>query len=110
LTAAANAKGSDADTLGKQVGGSSVCFGAGATSATCVSLKNTLASKSTLSDGAFAAFLTSGLAAAGAVGLGIWAALGPQQAPLRDRQTRARVRVLPAIGARDAGVIVMGAW
>jgi hypothetical protein len=106
LTVAANAKGTDADTLGKQVGGPSACFGAGATSATCVALLNALTSKSTLSDGAFAAVLTGGIAAAGAAGLGIWAALTPP----RVRSTGARVQILPAVGARDARVIAIGAW
>lgn len=105
LTAAANGKSRDADSIGARLGGSSSCTGTPAASVApdCQDVKAALRSQSTLTDGARAAFIIGGAAALGAMGLGVWSTLGP-------KQQKSGLQLVPVVGASGTGLIVRGAW
>jgi hypothetical protein len=90
-------------TLGAQVGGRAACSGKPAESiaSTCVTLRDTVAEQNMLSNGAMVSFLIGGVFAVGTAGLGIWSASKPKENA---------IRVMPALGAGNGGILITGAW
>jgi hypothetical protein len=106
LTAAANAKGGQADTLGAKLP-PSTCAGTppAASASDCASLKSTLRTESQLSDGAVASFIVGGAFALTTAALGVWAGVAPTKA--KDRPA---LRVVPTTSAHGGGLVMVGAW
>jgi hypothetical protein len=109
LTVAANGKASDVRAMQgnlKQGGNAYPCAGAsGTTATTCSKLRDTATAQQTLSDGAFASFVTGGAFALVAAGLGIWTTVTP-----RDAGPKSALSVAPVVGAGAGGVVVVGQW
>jgi hypothetical protein len=111
LTVAANGKASDVHAIQgslKQGGASYPCAGAsGATATTCSKLRDAATAQQTLSDAAFASFVTGGAFALAAAGLGIWSSVTP-----KDTGPKRGVHVVPVVGvgAGAGGVVVTGRW
>jgi hypothetical protein len=104
LTAAANGKHSDAQTIGDKLPGRSVCTGtpAAAFTSDCSTLKATLSQQSTLSTGALVSFVAGGTLALVTVGLGVWGVKAPS--------TKVGFQVAPIVGSREGGIVFGGVW
>jgi hypothetical protein len=98
LTAAANGKSRDAETMAASLPLSS-CAGTPSASyaAKCSTLKDTLRSQSMLASGAVGGFVAGGVLALAAAGLGIWAKSGTP-------------KIAPVVGVQGGGVVIGGAW
>jgi hypothetical protein len=105
LTVAANGKSSSADSLRATVGSNSACAGTAASSATCATLLNDLQSRDSFTKGAFASFVLGGAFALATAGLGTWTATSP-----KDKQGAPAIRVVPAVGRAEGGLIVVGSF
>lgn len=102
LAVVAHGKAADADTkLGglKNVTGTNVCV---TNAATCAAIDSDRAARDRLANASMGVFI-----GAGAVGV---ATLGYALLSPKARPASGRVQVLPAIGARDAGVMLVGVW
>lgn len=96
FAAAANGKAGTAATLRSALGGvPSAC--AASTTGDCRALADALRSQGTLAKASAGAFVSGGVFALAAAGLGIWASGKP-------------VRVAPVVGAGERGVVVVGTW
>jgi hypothetical protein len=98
LTVGANGKASNEARL--QIG-PSACVTPGASAGQCAMLHEAALSKVTLSNAAVSSFLTGSAFALVTAGLGIWAAVSPNGAP---------VLVVPTVGADRAGLTMAGVW
>jgi hypothetical protein len=103
FTIAANGKASDAATLVGQLGGArSACSSPSAgAAANCTALHNAVASNGTSSNIALGGFVVGGAFALVTGGLLVWAAPWSKGAP---------VRLAPAVGRGESGLMMQGAW
>lgn len=106
LTVAANGKRADVNALGMTVGLGPACVGTAAASANCQTLKNDAVSHDTLNKAALGSFIVAGAVALATAGLGVWSTMGPKDAT--DKKTS--LRVAPALGRGEAGVMIVGVW
>lgn len=107
LTVAANGKGSDISALQEQLwkgGAQYPCAGASTTS--CGTLRDALASRDALSKGAVAGFVLGSAFALATTGMGLWLARTPKD----EAPAQPAVRVMPAVGSGEGGIVVVGAW
>lgn len=105
LTAAANGKSSSAESLRATVVSNSACAGAAASSTSCAALLSDLQIRDSLTKGAFASFVLGGAFALATAGFGVWTATTP-----KDQKDVPALRVVPAVGRDEGGLIVSGSF
>jgi hypothetical protein len=101
LTVAANGQATDAASLRAKLGGQlTVCTGAATVD--CKALTSTLGKESTLSNAAIASFAVGGAFVLTTVGLGVWR--------LKTPAAQTAIRVVPVVGNRNGGLLLVGEW